>query len=84
MSDHRIGLDLFNDVLDVLDRHGFARGDDEHAGRAIFSSGTWPVFTRARRTIRSVPPSTRLRPRRRHLSRPARTVVTRSPSRSAS
>jgi hypothetical protein len=39
MSDHRIGLDLFNDVLDVLDRHGFARGDDEHAGRAIFLIG---------------------------------------------
>ena len=39
MSDHRIGLDLFNDVLDVLDRHGFAWGDDEHAGRAIFLIG---------------------------------------------
>jgi len=35
VGDHRIGLDLFNDVLDVLDRHGFARGDDEHAGRTI-------------------------------------------------
>ena len=31
-----MGLDLFTDVLDVLDRHGYARGDDEHAGRAIF------------------------------------------------
>ena len=39
MRDHRIGLGLFNDVLDVLDRHGFARGDDEHAGRAIFLIG---------------------------------------------
>ena len=39
MSDHRIGLDLFTDVLDVLHRHGFARGDDEHAGRAIFLIG---------------------------------------------
>ena len=36
MTDHRIGLDLFTDVLDVLHRHGFARGDNEHAGRAIF------------------------------------------------
>ncbi len=36
MRDHRIGLDLFTDVLDVLHRHGFARGDDQHAGRAIF------------------------------------------------
>jgi hypothetical protein len=39
MRDYRIGLDLFNDVLDVLERHGFARGDDEHAGRAIFLIG---------------------------------------------
>jgi hypothetical protein len=39
MRDRRIGLDLFNDVLDVLHRHGFARGDDEHAGRAIFLIG---------------------------------------------
>jgi excisionase family DNA binding protein len=39
MKDHRIGLDLFTDVLDVLGRHGFARGDDEHAGRAIFVIG---------------------------------------------
>jgi hypothetical protein len=39
MRDHRIGLDLFTDVLNVLDRHGFARGDDEHAGRAIFLIG---------------------------------------------
>ncbi len=36
MRDHRIGLDLFTDVLDVLHRHGFVRGDHEHAGRAIF------------------------------------------------
>jgi hypothetical protein len=39
MRDHRIGLDLFTDVLDVLHRHGFARGDDQHAGRAIFLIG---------------------------------------------
>ena len=39
MTDHRIGLDLFTDVLDVLHRHGFARGDDQHAGRAIFLIG---------------------------------------------
>jgi hypothetical protein len=36
MRDHRIGPGLFTDVLDMLHRHGFARGDDEHAGRAIF------------------------------------------------
>jgi hypothetical protein len=39
MRDQRIGLDLFNDVLDVLHRHGFARGDDQHAGRALFLIG---------------------------------------------
>jgi hypothetical protein len=39
MTGHRIGLDLFSDVLDVLHRHGFARGDDLHAGRAIFLIG---------------------------------------------
>jgi hypothetical protein len=39
MTDHRIGLDLFNDVRDVLHRHGFTRGDDLHAGRAIFLIG---------------------------------------------
>ena len=31
-----MGLNLITDVLDVLDRHGYNRGDDEHAGRAIF------------------------------------------------
>ncbi len=39
MTDRRIGLDLFTDVLNVLERHGFARGDDQHAGRAIFLIG---------------------------------------------
>ena len=31
-----MGVRLITEVLDVLDRHGYARGDDEHAGRAIF------------------------------------------------
>jgi hypothetical protein len=39
MTDHGIGLDLFNDVLDVLHRHGFTRGDDKPAGRALFLIG---------------------------------------------
>ncbi len=39
MRDRRIGLNLYNDVLDVLHRHGFARGDDQHAGRALFLIG---------------------------------------------
>ena len=34
-SDHRIDLGLFTDVLDVLERHGYRRGDDQHAGQAI-------------------------------------------------
>jgi hypothetical protein len=36
MKDHRMGLRLITEVLDVLERHGYARGDNEHAGRAIF------------------------------------------------
>ncbi len=39
MRDHRMGLNLCNDVLDVLHRHGFARSDDQHAGRALFLIG---------------------------------------------
>ena len=35
MTDHRINPGLITDILDVLDRHGYARGGDEHAGRAI-------------------------------------------------
>ena len=64
MTDHRIGLDLFTDVLDVLHRHGFARGDDEHAAGPSSSSATWPTSTKAPRTTQSGPPSTRHPPRR--------------------
>ena len=39
MTDHRIGLDLFTDVVDVLHRHGFTRGDDTHVGRAVLLIG---------------------------------------------
>jgi hypothetical protein len=35
MTDQRMNPDLIHDVLDVLDRHGYARADDEHTGRAI-------------------------------------------------
>jgi hypothetical protein len=35
MTDDRMNLSLITGILDVLDRHGYARGDDEHAGRAI-------------------------------------------------
>ena len=35
MTDQRMNPDLIRDVLDVLDHHGYARADDEHAGRAI-------------------------------------------------
>ena len=34
-SDHRITPGLIADVLDTLDRHGYARGGDLHAERAI-------------------------------------------------
>jgi len=39
MRDDRLGLDLCTDVMDVLHRHGFTRGDDMHAGRAAFLIG---------------------------------------------
>ena len=79
-SDHRIDLDLFIDVLDVLDRHGFTRGDNQHAGRAIFLisdlahiyEGTQdhPVGP----TINPAPPPAGTR------DRPTRTAATRSSS----
>jgi hypothetical protein len=39
MRDNRITVELFTDVLDVLHRHGFTRGDDMHAGRAALLAG---------------------------------------------
>ena len=33
MRDHRMSPALITDVLDALDRHGYARGDDEQAAR---------------------------------------------------
>ena len=35
MTGQRMNLDLITDILDVLDRHGYARADDEHVARAI-------------------------------------------------
>ncbi len=35
MTDHRMNPGLITDILDVLDRHGYASGDDEHVGQAI-------------------------------------------------
>ena len=35
MTDQRMNPDLIHDILDVLDRHGYARADDEHTGRAV-------------------------------------------------
>jgi hypothetical protein len=34
-SDHRITPGLVTDVLDALERHGYSRGDELHADRAI-------------------------------------------------
>jgi hypothetical protein len=39
MRDSRITFELFTDVLGVLHRHGFSRGDDLHAGRAVLLAG---------------------------------------------
>jgi hypothetical protein len=35
MTDQRMNPYLVHDILDVLDRHGYARADEEHTGRAI-------------------------------------------------
>jgi len=35
MTDDRMNLSLITEMLDMLDRHGYARGDDEHTARAI-------------------------------------------------
>ncbi len=35
MTDDRMNLDLITEMLDLLDRHGYARSDDEHTARAI-------------------------------------------------
>ena len=35
MRDHRMTYGLIHDILDALERHGYIRGDDQHAGRAI-------------------------------------------------
>ena len=35
MTGNRTGLDLITDILDVLDRHGYTRGDNAHTARAI-------------------------------------------------
>ena len=35
MTDNRAGLGLITDILDLLDRHGYSRGDDEHTARTI-------------------------------------------------
>jgi hypothetical protein len=35
MTDDRMNLGLITEMLDMLDRHGYARSDDEHTARAI-------------------------------------------------
>ena len=35
MTDQRMNPGLIRDVMNVLDRHGYARADDEHTGRAV-------------------------------------------------
>ena len=35
MTDDRMNLNLITEMLDMLDRHGYARSDDKHTARAI-------------------------------------------------
>ena len=39
MTDDRMNPDLITDIFSVLDRHGYARGDDAHTARAIVLIG---------------------------------------------
>jgi hypothetical protein len=39
MTDQRMNVNLIHDVLEVLDRHGYTRADDEHVGRAVLLIG---------------------------------------------
>ena len=39
MTDDRMNPDLITEMLDMLDRHGYVRGDDEHTARAIVLIG---------------------------------------------
>ena len=39
MTDQQLNPDLIHDILGVLNRHGYARADDEHVGRAILLIG---------------------------------------------
>ena len=61
MRDDRIGLDLFIDVLDVLERHGFARSDDQNAGRAIVLIGDLArTYEGSQHTYEPPPPITQV------------------------
>ena len=70
-----IDLGLITDVLDVLDRHGYARRDTEHATRAILLiSDLAHIYEGSQEhpfgpAVTSQPP----RRNRRHLPRPPRT-----------
>jgi hypothetical protein len=39
MTGQRLNPDLIHDILDILDRHGYARADDEHTARAVLLIG---------------------------------------------
>jgi hypothetical protein len=61
MRNHRIGLDLFTGVPDVPHRHGFARGDDLNAGRAIVLTGDMPRIDEGSQDQPCGPPVTQAR-----------------------
>ena len=81
MTDHRMNPGLITDILDVLDRHGYASGDDEHVGQAILLLHDLTRIYEGTRTTRSGPLSTRHHPRRQHPNRPAQTADPRPSSR---
>ncbi len=83
MTDDRMNLSLITGILDVLDRHGYTRGDDEHTGRAIVLTSDLAHITKAPSTTRSAPISTRHRRRGPNRRRPNQLATTSSRSRLA-
>jgi|GEM_PF-1829952 len=75
MTDDRMNPDLITGIFSVLDRHGYARSDDEHTARAIVLISDLAHIYQGSRPTRSAPTSARYRPGRSRLrpSRPART-----------
>ena len=76
MTDDRMSLGLITEMLEMLDRHGYARGDNEHTGRAILLMSDLAHIYEGSLDHPFGPTSARSRrpgPNRRRPNQPART-----------